>query len=259
MASNCAETASNGLDPAIADVVVVVKEIPRCSAIAPSASAATRLSRFPPYRGRVHPLPASNCDTPAARRPSRQCDSIRTQQQQQRSIDDDQIFVSGAAHKGGSAPTNDPIGAVTPAYASADPQTTDPSQGDWIVVPTCRRRQRRDPTRVRGSSTPLPNAGRPDSPDQCPDRPLGEAHQQTSHPLLHTEGLVTPATASGHRRSEWAHHGDEPALSNPAPSNPCHQLLTSPLLHTNGLVTPTAPAGTRSAQRPASRLTEATR
>jgi hypothetical protein len=55
MVSNCAETASNGLDPAIADVVVDVDEIPRCLAIAPSASATTRVSGFPPTGGAYNP------------------------------------------------------------------------------------------------------------------------------------------------------------------------------------------------------------
>jgi hypothetical protein len=79
------------------------------------------------------------------------------QQQQQELQDNDQMIVSGLAHHGWSAHINNPVGVVIPAYASANPQTTLPSPGEWTVVPFHHRHQQQDPARERGSSTPLPD------------------------------------------------------------------------------------------------------
>ncbi len=139
MASNCAETAPNGLDSAIADVAVVGGEIPRCLAVAPSASAATRLSGFPPYVEHVQPLPSSSCDKPAARRLRRQCDSIGMQQQHLRPNNDDQIFVSGTARRSHPTHSNHPVVVVTPATAGAVPNV--PLGLNPVETPVPHRRQ----------------------------------------------------------------------------------------------------------------------
>jgi hypothetical protein len=162
MASNCVETASNGLDPDIADVVVDVDKIPRCSAVAPSASATTCTSEFPPYGGRIQPLPPTNaCNTPVTRQPSRPGRFGRYQQQQQMN-DDDQTIISGSARRSRSThPNTRPVGVVLSGHGCH----RQPLWVTWVLslslfllFPAKRRRcEKGTCTQFHGSAVPHPS------------------------------------------------------------------------------------------------------
>ena len=140
MALDYVETALDGLDLAIvAAAVVVVVESPRCSAVAFSAAAATRISGLPPYGpygGGVHGLPPPTvyvtCDTPPAHPPSHN-DSMGAQQQGLE--DDDQTLVLASASHSRPTHTNNDVVVVTPAHVGANPSTSVNSLGERTIVP----------------------------------------------------------------------------------------------------------------------------
>jgi hypothetical protein len=177
----------------------------------------------PPYGGRIHPLPASNCETPAARQPSRQCDSIGMQQQQIRPKDDDQIFVFGTAQRSHPTHSNHPVVVVTPATAGAVPPVT--LGLNPVETPVPHRRQ--------GRYCPKPHAAAEVTPA------IAGAHPQETP----NDGY-TPVLPRRLARRRNANNGG--AIAHPGPMTPattdslsvgtrCRARLQAPRLNTKPL------------------------